>query len=53
MKPVSGGSPARDRSIRGAREVITGVFAQEAARALMFVALLRLKVRNVESVIIR
>lgn len=50
MKPVSGGSPPRERRIRGAREVITGVLDQEVAREFTFVALLILNTRNVEKV---
>lgn len=49
-KPVSGGRPPSDRSIRGERVVRIGVFAQEVARVLMFVALFILNTRNVENV---
>lgn len=53
MKPVSGGSPPRDRSMRGASDEITGAFAQDVASVLMVVELLRLKVRNVEKVMVK
>ena len=53
MKPVSGGSPPRDRRISGVREVITGIFAQEEARVLMLVDLFSLKTRNAENVMIK
>ena len=51
MKPVSGGSPPRERRIRGVREVSIGAFVQEVASALMLVALFSLNTRNVENVI--
>lgn len=50
MKPVSGGRPARERRIRGARAVKMGVLAQDKASALMVVALLSLNTRKVEKV---
>lgn len=50
MKPVNGGRPPRERRIRGANDVMTGVLAQETARELTFVALLILNTRNVEKV---
>ena len=51
IKPVSGGSPPSDSSTKGARAVSAGVFAQEVARVLMFVALFSLNTRKVENVI--
>lgn len=51
MKPVSGGRPPRESRIRGVSAVRAGVFAQEIARELMFVALLILNIKNVEKVI--
>lgn len=53
IKPVSGGSPPRERRTRGAREVMTGVLVHEVAREFTLVALLILKTRNVEKVIIK
>ena len=50
MNPVKGGRPPSERSTRGVREVSTGVFAQEMASVLMFVALLSLNTRKVENV---
>jgi len=50
MKPVKGGRPPRERKMRGARDVRTGAFVQEVASALMVVALLILKTKNVEKV---
>lgn len=52
-KPVSGGSPPRERRMRGARVVITGAFAHEVASVLMLVELFSLNVRKVELVIIK
>lgn len=52
-KPVSGGRPPKDSSIRGVRAVRIGVFAQEVARELTFVELFSLKTRNAENVIIK
>lgn len=52
IKPVRGGSPPRDRRIRGVRDVIVGNFAHEEASVLMLVDLFSLKTRNVENVII-
>jgi len=53
MKPVSGGRPPRDRRTRGVSDVSAGVFAQEVARVLMFVALFSLKTRKAENVMIK
>lgn len=53
MNPVSGGSPPSDRSIRGAKAVSAGVFAQESASVLMLVDLFNLNARNIDRVIIR
>lgn len=53
INPVSGGSPPRERSTRGVKDVRAGVFAQEVARVLMLVELLSLNTRNVESVMMR
>lgn len=50
MKPVSGGSPPRDKRIRGVMDVRAGAFAQEVARVLIFVELLSFSMRNVEDV---
>lgn len=50
MKPVRGGRPPRDRRIKGAMVVIAGAFAQEVARALIFVELVNLNTRNTEDV---
>lgn len=52
-KPVSGGRPPSDSSMRGVRAVRAGVFAQEVARVLMFVELFNLNTRNVENVMIK
>lgn len=53
MKPVRGGRPPRDKSRRGTKAVMAGVLAQEVARALMVVVLFRIKVRNVDDVMMR
>lgn len=53
MKPVRGGRPPRERSRRGAKEVRAGAFVQDVASALIVVALLSLKTKNVENVIIK
>ena len=53
IKPVRGGRPPKERKIRGARDMRAGAFVQEAARVLIVVALLSLKTRNVEKVIIK
>lgn len=53
IKPVSGGSPPRERRINGVRDVIAGIFAQEEARVLMLVDLFSLKTRKAENVIIK
>jgi len=53
MKPVSGGSPPKDRRTRGVRAVSAGALDQEVARALMFVVLLSLNTRKIEKVMIR
>lgn len=50
INPVSGGSPPRERRIRGVRAVRAGAFAQEVASVLMLVDLLSLNTRNVENV---
>lgn len=50
---MSGGSPPRDKRIRGARAVITGAFDQDMASELMLVELLSLNVRNAENVIMK
>lgn len=52
MKPVNGGSPPKERRTSGVRDVRMGAFVQAVARVLIVVALLILKIRNVESVII-
>lgn len=51
MKPVRGGRPPRERSIKGIMEVRAGVFAQERVKELMLVASLILNVRKVAAVI--
>lgn len=51
IKPVSGGSPPRERRMRGVREVNIGAFVQEVASVLILVALFSLNTRNVENVI--
>lgn len=53
INPVKGGRPPRDRSTRGISEVSVGAFAQEVASVLIVVTRLSLKIRNVESVIIK
>lgn len=50
---MRGGRPARDKRIKGARAVRAGAFAQEAARALIVVALFSLNTRNIEIVEIK
>lgn len=52
MKPVSGGRPPRDRSVRAAVEVMIGVFGQAIASVLIFVAEVNLNVRNAAAVVI-
>lgn len=51
--PVSGGSPPSDKRTRGVRAVRAGLLVEEVASALILVALLYLKVRKVEVVMIR
>lgn len=51
-KPVRGGRPPRERSMRGARAMIMGVFVQEVERVLMEEASFVLNVRNSEVVMI-
>lgn len=51
MNPVSGGSPPNDKRMSGARDVRAGVFAQDVASVLMFVALFSLNTRKAENVI--
>ena len=53
MNPVRGGSPPNDSRTRGVIEVRAGAFAHEAAKELMFVVSLVLKIINVEKVITR
>lgn len=53
IKPVSGGSPPKDRRIRGASEVRMGVLAQDVASAFTLVDLFNLKTRNIEKVIMK
>lgn len=53
MKPESGGKPPRERRMRGVSAVSAGALVQEAARALILVALLNLNTRNVEKVMVR
>lgn len=53
VKPVSGGRPPRDKRIKGVRDVIVGIFAQEEARVLILVDLFSLKTRKAENVIIK
>lgn len=53
MKPVSGGSPPRDRSVRAVVAVRRGVFDHVSVRALIFVAEISFNARNVADVIIR
>lgn len=50
IKPVSGGSPPRERRTRGVKAVSAGAFVQEVASELIFVALFNLKTRKVENV---
>lgn len=50
IKPVSGGRPPNERRRRGVRAVSAGVFVQEVASMLMFVALFSLNVRKAEHV---
>lgn len=52
MKPVSGGSPPRDRRIRGIRVEMMGALAHEIVRVPIVVVLFIMKTRNVEDVII-
>lgn len=52
MKPERGGRPPRDRRIKGVRAVIAGVFIDDEASILIVVALLSLKMRKAEEVII-
>ena len=51
IKPVNGGSPPSESKTKGVRAVSIGALDQEVARALRFVALFSLNVRNVEKVI--
>lgn len=53
MKPVRGGRPPRESSIRGIIEVSVGVLAHDRVSELMFVELLSLNVRKVAAVIIK
>lgn len=53
MKPVRGGRPPRERSIRGIIEVSAGALVHERVSELMFVELLSLNVRKVAAVMIK
>lgn len=53
MNPVSGGRPPKERRRRGVRAVRAGAFVQEVARAFIVVALLILKVKKTENVIMK
>ena len=48
---MRGGRPPRDSRMRGARDVRTGVLAQEMASELTVVALFSLNTRKAENVI--
>lgn len=50
INPVSGGRPPSERRTRGVRVVMAGAFVHEVASELILVALLSLKIRNVENV---
>lgn len=50
INPESGGSPPRERRIRGVMAVRAGVLAQEVAKELTFVDLFILNTMNVEKV---
>lgn len=52
IKPVSGGSPPRERSVRVVVIVRRGAFDHFSVRALIFVAEISLSARNVAAVII-
>lgn len=53
MKPVSGGSPPRDRRMRGISDVIIGVLAHEMVKEPIVVVLLSIKIRKVDAVMTR
>jgi len=53
MKPVSGGSPPRERRMSGVRAVSAGAFVHDVARVLILVALFNLNTRKVENVMIK
>lgn len=53
IKPVNGGSPPRDKRMRGVIAVNAGAFTQARDSALMFVELYSLNRMNAENVIIR
>ena len=50
INPESGGSPPSESRIKGVREVIMGVLAEEVAKALIVVELFNLKTMNAENV---
>lgn len=53
MKPVSGGRPPSDRSIRGIRDVRIGALVHDVARELIVVDLFSINTRKAEEVIMR
>lgn len=53
MKPVRGGSPAKDRRINGAVAVKLGFLVQEMAKELIVVDLIIFSVRKAEEVIFK
>lgn len=53
MKPVRGGKPPRESSIRGIMEVSAGVLVHDRVSELIFVELLSLNVRKVAAVIMK
>lgn len=53
IKPVSGGSPPRERRTRGARAVVTGAFVQEMAKELRLVELFSLNIKKAENVMVK
>lgn len=50
INPVRGGRPPRERRMKGAKRVRTGIFVCEVASALIFVVLLSLKSKKIEEV---
>ena len=52
-KPVRGGSPARDKRIKGNSEASKGTLAQETASLLMLVEASKFSPINIDKVIVR